>query len=38
MVKTFETNSAYIEKTTIYFVDRVENPMTGEAMNKGAKL
>jgi hypothetical protein len=38
MVKTFETNSAYTEKTTIYFVDRVTNPMTGEAINRGEKL
>jgi hypothetical protein len=38
MVKTPETNSAYTEKTTIYFVDRVTNVTIGEAMNKGEKL
>jgi hypothetical protein len=38
MVKTSETNGAHTEKTTIYFVDRVTNPMTGEAMNRGVRL
>jgi len=38
MVKTYETNGAHTGNTTIDFVGRVENPVTGEAMNRGEKL
>jgi hypothetical protein len=38
MVKTSETNDAHTKNTTIHFVDRVTNPMTGEAMNRGERL
>jgi len=38
MVKTSDTNSAHIGNTTIHFVDRVTNPVIGEAMNRGARL
>jgi hypothetical protein len=36
--ENFETNDVYIENTTIYFVDRVMNPVTGEVINRGARL
>jgi hypothetical protein len=38
MVKTSETNDVYTENTTIYFVDRVSNPMTGEVITRGERL
>jgi hypothetical protein len=38
MVKMSETNGAHTGNTIINFVDRVTNPVTGEAMNRGARL
>jgi hypothetical protein len=36
--ENLETNGVYTENTTIYFVDRVTKPVTGEVITRGARL
>jgi hypothetical protein len=38
MVKTPETNTAHTGYTTNDFMDRLTNPMTSEAMNRGRMI
>jgi hypothetical protein len=38
MVKTSETNDAYIENTTTYFMDRVMKTCDRRGYNRGVRL